>query len=96
MEGIIKESVKPMENIDGIKILHVDGLGGTSGDNQRSPTDEVIQSALRYRAQAPLIDELLKEIGVNKPNVAGMGDIFRTAKDAQSIANESGIKDKDE
>ncbi|MCS6762315.1 MAG: hypothetical protein MO846_10320 [Candidatus Devosia symbiotica] len=27
---IIAESVKPMENIDGIKILHVDGLNGSS------------------------------------------------------------------
>ena len=27
-EGIIRESVRPMEQIEGIKILHVDGLGG--------------------------------------------------------------------
>ena len=28
LEGIIRESVKPMERIEGIKILQVDGLGG--------------------------------------------------------------------
>lgn len=84
LEGIVRESVKPMENIEGIKILHVDGLGG-GGDGHRSPTDEVIESALRYRAQAPLIDELMKDIGVSGSNVSGMGDIFRSARDAQTL-----------
>lgn len=98
LEAIVRESVKPMERIEGIKILHVDGLGGMGGDGGgRSPTDEVIESALRYRAQAPLIDEMMKEIGVENPNVAKMGDIFRSAKDAQSIANSAKPKkDKDD
>jgi uncharacterized membrane protein YqiK len=70
LEGIIRESVKPMERIEGIKILHVDGLGGGShdgaGDVSRAGSfaDHVVDSALRYRAQAPLIDEMLKEIGI--------------------------------
>ena len=38
-EAIIRESVKPMERIEGIKILQVDGLGGgggaANGDGQR-------------------------------------------------------------
>ena len=88
LEGIVRESVKPIEKIDGIKILHVEGLGG-GGDSHRSPTDEVIESALRYRAQAPLIDEMMKEIGVTGSNVTGMGDIFRSAKDAQAVLKES-------
>lgn len=96
LEGIVRESVKPMENIEGIKILHVDGLTGGSGGGSRSPTDEVIESALRYRAQAPLIDEMMKEIGVENPGVSRMGDIFRTAKDAQSIAKDAAAKKKDD
>lgn len=95
MQGIVRESVRPMEKIDGIKILHVDGLTGQGG-GPRSPTDEVIESALRYRAQAPLIDEMMKEIGVENAGVARMGDIFRSAKDAQSIAKEAAAKKKDE
>lgn len=86
LEGIVRESVKPMENIEGIKILHVDGMTGGSGGGHRSPTDEVIESALRYRAQAPLIDEMMKEIGIENAGVTKMGDIFRSAKDAQSLA----------
>ena len=74
LESIVRESVRPMEKIEGIRILHVDGLGGAGGgEGHRSPIDEVIQSALRYRAQAPLIDEVMKEIGVENPNVAGDG-----------------------
>ena len=90
LEGIVRESVRPMEKIEGIKILHVDGLaGGGVGGASRTPTDEVIESALRYRAQAPLIDEMMKEIGVENPNVARMGDIFRSARDAQTLAKET-------
>ena len=46
----------------------------------------MIDSALRFRAQAPLIDEMMKEIGVPNAGVAKMGDIFRSAKDAASLA----------
>ena len=68
MEGIIRESVRPMERIEGIKILQVDGLGGGGGrggdSNGVGLADSVVNSALRFRAQAPLVDQLLREIGV--------------------------------
>src|SRR5258705_5028141 len=68
LEGIIRETVKPMERIEGIRILHVDGLGGSSGGGNGSGNaniaDSVVNSALRFRAQAPLVDQLLREIGV--------------------------------
>src|SRR5258705_13713713 len=69
LEGIIRESVKPMERIEGIKILQVYGLGGGGGgrgDGRESSggfADSVVNSALRFRAQAPLGDQLLREIG---------------------------------
>jgi uncharacterized membrane protein YqiK len=69
MEGIIRESVRPMERIEGIKILQVDGLGGggggRDGENGVGLADSVVNSALRFRAQAPLVDQLLREIGVH-------------------------------
>jgi uncharacterized membrane protein YqiK len=69
-EGIIRESVKPMERIEGIKILQVDGLGGSSGGDGLNGgsgnfADGVVNSALRFRAQAPLVDQLLREIGID-------------------------------
>ncbi|MDM0015005.1 flotillin domain-containing protein [Variovorax sp. J22P168] len=81
-EGIIRESVRPLERIEGIKILHVDGLGGSSGDGGRNGdgggnfADGLVNSALRFRAQAPLVDQLLREIGIEG------GDIQRLVGDA--------------
>ncbi len=68
-EGIIRESVRPMERIEGIKILQVDGFGGGSSGHSRDGdgvglADGLVNSALRFRAQAPLVDQLLREIGI--------------------------------
>jgi uncharacterized membrane protein YqiK len=75
MEGIIRESVKPMENIDSIKILQLDGLGnlggGSTTDGSVGIADGVVNSALRYRAQAPVVDQLLREIGLDGSNLSG-------------------------
>ncbi|KZL17952.1 Inner membrane protein YqiK [Pseudovibrio axinellae] len=71
---VIGASVKPMENIDEIKILQVDGLGGngaapangaTSTEGNAGLSDQIVNSALRYRSQAPLVDSLLGELGIS-------------------------------
>ena len=85
IEGIVRESVKPMEKIDGINILHVDGLNGGGGGGRKNVTDEVIDSALRYRVQAPMIDSLMKEVGIEGASIGRMTDVLRDAKDIDSI-----------
>jgi uncharacterized membrane protein YqiK len=87
IEGIVRESVKPMEKIEGIRILHVDGLNGANGTggNGRNATDEVIDSALRYRVQAPLIDSVLSEIGIEGGSLSRMQGLIREARDLQGI-----------
>ena len=80
----MRESVRPMEKIDGINILHVDGLANGGGAG-RNITDEVIDSALRYRVQAPLIDNLLGDIGIEGGSLAKMGGLVREARDLDSI-----------
>ena len=80
LESIIRESVKPMGAIDSIKIIHADGLGAAgnngNGGNRSSKdgnlADQVVNSALRYRSQAPLVDTLLKEVGLNGGDIAGL------------------------
>lgn len=88
---IIEESVKPMEHIDGIKIIQVDGLnGGSAGsaggegvsDNSGgSLGDQLVNSALRYRGQAPLVDALLSDIGLKAGDINGLTEVLHPGDD---------------
>lgn len=72
VEGIVRESVRPLERIESIKILNVNGLGGQGGgttEPNAALSDQVVNSALRFRAQAPLIDNLLHEIGMDASGI---------------------------
>lgn len=92
LEAVIAETVKPIEKIDGIKMVHIGGIGA---DSRRTPTDEVIDSVLRYRVQAPMIDELMKEVGVENANIAKMGDVARAAKDVRSLSRDDDEQEND-
>jgi uncharacterized membrane protein YqiK len=79
LPSIIAESVKPVEKIDGIKIVQVDGLtrGGAAAaaaasHGSGSLADQAVAAALSYRAQQPLVDALLQEIGLKGGTLAGM------------------------
>lgn len=81
LPSIISESVKPMQAIDGIKIMQVSGLGGGSGSGgdgagsgagEGNLADQVVNSALRYRAQAPLLESLLSELGLEGGDINGL------------------------
>ena len=94
IEGIIRESVKPMSNIGDIKIVDVNGLpgfSGTSGSGSGSSgsvgtaggsgrngnlADNVVSSALRYRAHQPFLDSLLKEIGMAPGEISNIRNIL--------------------
>ena len=114
IEGIIREWVKPMQNIDSIKVVDVNGLpgfsqgGGSSfsegsgsegssasygGDSKKgSLADNVVNSALRYRAQQPFLDSLLKEIGMSPGEASNirniLGDYDDPKKDKHMIFDE--------
>jgi uncharacterized membrane protein YqiK len=84
IDAIIRESVKPMEKIEGIKVVHLDGLtvpaGGGSSDGEGGLTDRLVSSALRYRAQAPLVDYLLGEIGIDAIDPSKLAQLFGKLK----------------
>jgi len=69
IEGVVRESAKPLERISEIKIMHVDGLGqsqgaGDAGTGGASISDQVMTSALKYKLQAPLVDALMEAAGM--------------------------------
>lgn len=81
---IIRESVKPMENIESIKILQVDGLpglnspsetgsGGTGAPSGGNIPDQVVNSAMKYRTQVAFVDGLMEEIGLPLKNLGSAG-----------------------
>lgn len=76
---VIREASKPLEAIDSIKIVKVDGLGqsgGTNGANSSGSSgnlaNDAVAAALSYRAQAPIIDGLMKELGLNGSSLDGL------------------------
>ncbi|WP_199555907.1 flotillin family protein [Sandaracinobacteroides hominis] len=77
---VIREAAKPMEAIDSIRIVQVDGIGGggsagvgSEGGGNGNLADAAVQAALRYRAQAPVVDGLLKELGFDGTSLDRLG-----------------------
>lgn len=83
LPGIIEASVKPMEKIDGIKIVQVDGLNRNSGGNPGNAigsgnlAEQAVAAALSYRAQQPILDAVLGEIGMKGGDLNGMVETVR-------------------
>lgn len=83
LPSIIRETVKPMENIESIKILQVDGLPGLNspsetggaggGGGSGNVADQVVNSAMKYRTQVAFVDGLMEEIGLPLKNLGSAG-----------------------
>ena len=56
----------------------------------------MIDSALRYRVQAPLIDSILADIGVEGGSLAKMPGLIREARDMQGIRQAAAPKNEGE
>ncbi len=115
LPDIVKESVKPLENIEGIKIIQLDGLNAAAGTGQSSGSgdapslpqgggnggggslsDQIVDSALRYKAQAPLVDSLLREIGIDGTSMSSLSKALKkevSLKDRNADEEGSNLKE---
>ena len=95
---MIANSVKPLENIDGIKILQGYGNSNTAtGTNEPATNgglaEQITSAALNYRANAPMIDSMLQELGLVDKESGTLNDLL-TGKhslinDARSVVQQS-------
>jgi uncharacterized membrane protein YqiK len=78
---LVRESAKPLEAIESIKIVQVDGLtGGGNGPGAAARAaggtgnlaGDALAAALSYRAQAPIIDGLMKDLGLDGRSFEGL------------------------
>jgi uncharacterized membrane protein YqiK len=88
LPNIIRETVKPMENIESIKILQVDGVPGinspsetigggvpNAGGDGGNMTDRVVNSAMKYRTQVAFVDGLMKDLGLPIESIGSAGGL---------------------
>lgn len=103
MPQIIAQVVKPAEKIDSIKIVQMAGLGGANqggiGSNTNggvsnagaSLSDQIVNASLNYKVNAPIIDDLMKQVGIDLnggiQNIASpLLDGCEKAKDASNFS----------
>ena len=96
LPSIIEASVKPMEHIDSIKIVQVDGLnrGPAAGVSETveargaggNLAEQAVSAALAYRVQQPIIDAVLNEIGMNGNDLQAMvGQVSKETLSAKGV-----------
>lgn len=97
---MIANSVKPLENIDGIKILQGYGNSNSTMSTNESAgsgglAEQITSAALNYRANAPMIDSMLQELGLVNKESGTLNDLIMgkhsLIEDTKTVVQQSNI-----
>jgi uncharacterized membrane protein YqiK len=88
IEQIESIRILQVDGLPGLSSVGADGAGGAGGGDQgsggdgggpkgRSLADSAVNAALRYRAQAPFVDDLLHQIGIQGGAVGSLGNLLK-------------------
>lgn len=78
LDKIVAQIVKPMENIDSIKIIQANGImnNGSSStgtcSSETSLPNQVVDAALKYKVSLPFLQEMIKEVGIDLSSTEGL------------------------
>lgn len=99
LPAMLEQMVKPVEKVDSVRVISMNGNGiGSVGAGSVTGTearggiaDQVTSALLNYRMQAPIVDELAKQVGLDLSDIKGMVNsasigISSNADDSEEVA----------
>jgi uncharacterized membrane protein YqiK len=78
LPAILAEAVKPMEQIDSIRIVSVNGMPGQAGSTGEGGgaagtfPEQVMNSALQYQIAKPIVDAVMQDAGLSNHGITGI------------------------
>lgn len=84
LPAILAEAVKPMEKIDSIRIVQVNGMPGQGGSEGGAAAggatfpEQVMNSALQYQVAKPIVDAVMHDAGLSNQGITGLAQNLAT------------------
>lgn len=84
LPAILAQAVKPMEQIDSIRIVQVNGMPGQGGSdggagaNGATFPEQVMNSALQYQVAKPIVDAVMHDAGLSNQGITGLAQNLAT------------------
>ncbi len=98
--SIVSAAVKPMESIEGMKIVNIGGLTdmvggngkvhGSAGAGGGAIGDQLIDALLKYRGLAPVVDSILKEAGLDTGSLDGLTSMLKPSAGGVAMPSAAG------